>query len=216
LNPNQIELEIRAAFRDWADLLVNPRFCRNSGLIAWTGYRGGGKLREPVTSAKLLTLVEEGQFSFQCSEDGSLFQILYQFGSDGKLEVVRLGFYQAIATQSKAQSEMIDSGYVPWLRIDYDEQAAAGVLHHGCHLHVHGFKNARIIVNGVPGPRQFVEFIIAAFYPTYYEIHRLDGRGGQADISILQAINTCSLPIAGEEGAPLLLHVGVPATAAGS
>ncbi|MBV9718017.1 MAG: DUF2290 domain-containing protein [Candidatus Eremiobacteraeota bacterium] len=68
----------------------------------------------------------------------------------------------------------------PWLRIDYDLQAARGAIHAPCHMHINGFSAARLPVNGVPSPRQFVDLILSLAYPAVFRRH-FDNAGNLVD-----------------------------------
>ena len=205
MTPGILIQELQRAFEDWDGLLVNPRYCRSDNAICWTAFNGG-RVRDPITSSQLLAIVEQKQFTFQSAEDGSIFQLLYRFDNSNKLLEARLAFY-LIRSRGSLEEGTAEIKSTAWVRIDYDDAAAAGVLHSACHLHLHGFPEARIIVDGIPGPRQFVEFIVAACYPNYYEIHRLDG-GNSPSQEAIKKINACMLAVSG--GAPALLHLALP------
>lgn len=204
---------VEEAYRDWHGLLANRRFCRDGNRIAWTKY-DVGIIREPITYEKVRSLVETKQYSFQCAEDGSVFQLLYEFDAEDRLLLARLAFYHAeVALLDEAQGQVLPdfSGEtVPWLRIDYTDQYATGVLHHSCHLHLSGFPYARILVNGVPGPRQFVEFVVATCYPDYYKVHRLNEIGKYVDKQPIRDVNTCRIPASADELPNILMHFRVP------
>jgi hypothetical protein len=55
-----------------------------------------------------------------------------------------------------------------WIRLDYEASDTGTCVHSDCHLHLAGFPDTRVIVNGVPGPRQFVEMVFAWLYPAIY------------------------------------------------
>lgn len=190
MTAGEVERELHAVFQDWDGLLVNPRFCRVDNFVTWTAYTGG-RLKEPVTGEQVLRIIEENQYTFQCAEDGSLFQMLYRFDEANKLTEARLGFYFVCGTGSFEEGSA-DITAIAWLRMDYDLAAANGVLHAACHLHVHGFPNARVPVNGVPGPRQFVEFVVSTCYPDYYKVHRLE-INGDPQKEVMTKVNACQL-----------------------
>ena len=208
MTPEQLYDELNVVFSDWDGLLANPRFCRNDRSISWTGF-SGGRLKEPVSIEQILAIVEDRQFSFQSAEDGSIFQLLYYFDRANTLQLARLAFYLLKTRGSFEQgtAELISNA---WIRIDYDLQGANGLLHHDCHLHIHGFPEGRVIVNGVPGPRQFVEFVIAMCYPDHYKVHRLNQDGNPDDPKTLQAINRCSQPPEATNSGPPMLHLALP------
>ena len=206
MNPNLVERELREAFDDWDGLLVNPRFCRNGDLISWTGF-DGGKVKEPVTVEKVLALLNQRQFTFQCAEDGSVFQILYRFDADGLTEA-RLGFY-LVKGRGSLEEGNAEIRSIAWIRFDFDRDSANGILHSACHLHLHGFPGTRVVVDGVPSPRQFIEFVVSACYPDYYRVNRLNDQDEPDSPAQLDEINSRGLP-ATETRSPYVLHVALP------
>jgi len=203
LSPNEIEQQLRSVYSEWYGLLVNPRFCRHNNLISWTAY-DGGKAREPVTNEKFLNLVETRQYSFQCAEDGSLFQLLYRFDNSLHLTEARLGFYR---TADPGVSEQ--AALVSWLRFDFDPQFSSGVLHHDCHLHIHGFPDTRIMVDGVPSPRQFVDFVLASCYPSSFEILRINEDGRYAGIEGATEEDLKTIQVGRIPRPSHLIHIGL-------
>lgn len=209
MNPGLIERELRKSFEDWEGLLVNPRYCRRNNVVCWTSFKGG-KLKEPVTSEQVLVVLEQKQFSFQWAEDGSLFQFLYIFDNQNVLTEARLAFY-LIRSKGSFEDGTAEIKSTAWIRIDYDSFAAAGLLHSACHLHIHGFPQSRIVVDGVPGPRQFIEFIVATCYPDYYRMHRLSG-ADPVNVETMREVNACTMKLTGE--GLQLIHLRAPDTMA--
>ncbi len=215
MTPADVESQVRDCFWDWKSLLVNPRFCRAGTRVAWNRY-SGGIIREPVNYEKVRSLVEGKQYSFQCAEDGSVFQLVYEFDGKDEIQMVRLAFYKAqLAVE---EGDLLSSGplpdfadvFIPWLRFDYTQQYAAGVLHHESHMHVSGFPSARFAVSGVPGPRQFVEFVIASCYPEYYGAKRLDRNGAYLDPGAMSMVNVRCLHDRSKGLVDQIIHVRVP------
>jgi hypothetical protein len=207
VKPSLLISELRQAFDDWDGLLVNPRYCRHDNLICWSSFNGG-RVKESVTSNHLLEILENRQFSFQCAEDGSIFQFLYKFDDNEELTKARLAFY-LIRSRGSLEEGTAEIKSTAWVRMDFDRDGARGMLHSACHLHLHGFPEGRIIVDGIPGPRQFVEFIVASCYPDYYRVHRLDGENPPQTATI-EKINSCTLPL-DDVPAPIL-HIALPKT----
>ncbi len=214
MTPGEVETEVRACYWDWRHLLANPRFCRNGKQISWTGY-SGGVIRDPITYEKVRSLIQTKQFSFQCADDGSVFQLLYDFDDNEQLRLVRLAFYKAPLPLSEEDLESVgplpdfSDLFVPWLRFDHAKEYATGVLHYESHMHISGFPETRLVVSGVPGPRQFVEFVVAACFPDYYKDHRLNDAGMYRDHDAMQKVNTCYVTEEGR-GADSLIHVSIP------
>lgn len=211
---DEVKKELWRAYQDWNGLLVNPRFCRDGNRIAWTRY-DLGIIRDPITYEKVRSLVESKQYSFQCAEDGSVFQLLYEFNDLSELVLARLAFYKA-AMPLKFDNFAIGpvserpDDFVPWLRFDYTEEYATGILHHASHLHISGFHDARFVVAGVPGPRQFIEFVTATCYPEFYKIHRLLSNGELVEPRKLKELNLrCKEPVGGEAESAII-HLRIP------
>lgn len=211
------------AQQDWKKLIVNPGWCRVGNDIAWTNYsrfeRG-----DPRTAADLRRLVERGQYSFGF-RDGSLSQLYYHFGDrSDRLVEARLAFYKRVkhaaahATGEEPAAEIDVSELeilpppegeetVEWIRIDYDPRAARAIVHSDCHVHVGGLTGVRISLNGVPTPRQFVEFIVAAFYPEEYEKKRSRIRGGIRSCAVPAQVNRITFGIRPDMAQAIHLHV---------
>ncbi|HLL46061.1 MAG TPA: DUF2290 domain-containing protein [Longimicrobiaceae bacterium] len=139
----------------------------------------------------MLKLAEDRQYTFQMSTDGAVFQIYYQVSDDGKsLKEAKLAYYgvHSVDVDSDPEEEALYSevfgivdvlGYddahaVASLRLDYSPAEARGLAHTACHLHLGGFADSRLIVRGVPNPKQFIEFIMHLRYPDEFKEHRLD------------------------------------------
>jgi len=208
---------LNSAYIDWSPILVNPRGIRRGSQITWDNYTPQ-MLKLPVRVTDVTELFNDGQYTFQIADDGSLIQIYYQYDARGnELHSASLAFYSAIAYEQptyededilglpnipllESEAELSDldvllseeysgetldeiqiaslgDGSIGWLRIDYDPDHAKGVLHHDCHMHISAFPNARLVVDGIPNPRQFIEFIMALCYPGIYKEHRLDNNG---------------------------------------
>jgi hypothetical protein len=101
-------------------------------------------------------------------------------------------------------------GPASWLRIDYAPRDAKGVLHYECHMHLSMFYNSRLVVDGVPTPRQFVEFIIALCYPDIYREHRLDDNGEYPDETFMHSVNSPCLPGIENNVCRHIAHLKVP------
>lgn len=106
--------------------------------------------------------------------------------------------------------ECNDLDSIIWLRIDFDPDRSSGVLHGECHLHISNFPDSRILVKGVPTPKQFVEFIMALCYPAIYQLHRLGGTGNYRDLKRVKSINSPIFPPKNEEIYSHLSHIRVP------
>lgn len=77
-----------------------------------------------------------------------------------------------------------------WMRIDYAPQEATDVIHQECHMHLSGLPQTRFVVNGLPNPKQFLELVMASFYPSLYKAHRLDPKQKYRVLSNLAPFNS--------------------------
>lgn len=185
---------------DWKDILVNRSFIRNNHTISWENY-SYQTLPEIIRKSDFNNLEASGQYSIQMIDDGSIFQLFYEYCDDNEtLLHANLAFIGSGSTEEifKEESDLLlhenhddaDSNdweeeffsssavgdsdpIVPWLRIDYKPEDEQGPLHHRCHMHIGLFRHARISMSRVPTPRQFVEFVIAICYPHHYREKRL-------------------------------------------
>lgn len=122
----------------------------------------------------------------------------FQLGvyGEGTLDVPKLG--------------TLRDGPVSWLRIDYDPEHARGVLHHDCHMHLSAFPRARLVVAGVPTPKQFIEFIMALCYPEAYHAHRLDNSGQYINEGHIVTINSNCVPLTEHNVFRQMTHFRIP------
>lgn len=196
---NEIHGMIQSVYDDWKKILVNPRFIRKNYEITWEGYESIF-LDDPVRRKDVIVLSEKRQYSFQLVNDGSLLQLIYRFKDRGSvIESASLAYYSYASEievkkigddlEQEAPEYQDITDFPSWFRIDYELGAGRGIIHHDTHLHFSGFSDSRCIVKGVPTPQQFVEFVIAFCYPSYYEEHRLNEDGSYKDLRKIQKIN---------------------------
>lgn len=176
------------AYYEWRHLLANPQIEGTRDSVTWAGYT---KHFVPVHVRPLhvLKLAEDRQYTFQMSTDGAVFQIYYQVSDDGKsVKTAKLAYYgvHSVDTDIDPEEEALysevygidvvesDAHTAASLRLDYSPAEARGLAHSACHLHLGGFANSRLIVRGIPNPKQFVEFIMHLRYPNEFADHRLD------------------------------------------
>jgi hypothetical protein len=213
-----------AAQAEWRHLLYEHNFIRKESELVWK-YYDPDLCRTPTTPEQLVLLYERGQYSF-CFRDGSLAQLHYRFGpASGALSSARLSFYRRLPDEKDSDSELptapespeLEAGVLPldappgtveWLRLDFDPRAASTLVHPACHLHVGGLSEVRIGVEGVPTPRQFLEFVVHAFYPDQYLEARTDEQGALSPPDALSRVNqeTFSVDASGHG----VLHLRVP------
>ena len=203
---SDIQSLLAATYSDWSKYLANPRYVRKDHLITWDNYKSGSAFT-PVSVAELVKLSDEGQYSFQIA-DGSLIQLYYEFGGKSQsLSKARLAFYKAPTFDQGATTE---GDSLSWVRIDHSPLSATGILHSETHLHLSGFPEGRILVAGVPTPRQFVEFVMAVCYPRNYSEHRLHANGSVRDPGKFPGINSRCLRIRAAAQFQQMTHIRVP------
>ena len=212
------ESEVRGAYLEWEAYLLNPRMRRTGQSISWLGDNRERPTERP-TSLEIAQLAAQGQYSFQAARDFALFRLWYDFEADGTtLRSASLGYY-AIELEDAYELDEIgaevlglvgDDRICRWLRIDYDPLSARGVLHSACHLHLGGIHGSRVVVDAVPSPAQFLEFVIAICYPDDYKTHRLNAAGALVNQAKLQAMKGTSLPVIRHSEEELVLQVAVP------
>jgi hypothetical protein len=178
---SDIYSQLIAVFVDWRGVLKDPQYIRRGNEITWSNAVHA-ILPDKLTRAETIELSRSGQFTFRISEDDSILQISYVFAQTGDLECARLAYYQVGSSYQvdeaidvyPSEDEPSDTP-INWIRFDYVRTQRRRVLHMDSHLHVSGLPGMRIAVEGVPTPKQFVEFVISHFYANTYESFRLHG-----------------------------------------
>jgi len=228
---NDVVGQLVATYTVWNHVLANPRFVRKGRTITWEDY-SSAKIIIPSSHADVVKLFEAGQYSFQTT-DGSLLQLSYTYApSKDVLTKARLAFYkvdqQSWEARESGDPEAVEELIAPadspkleqptvhralsvaWLRIDYSPKSSSGVLHNASHLHLSAFPSARILVAGVPTPKQFVEFVIAACFPEAYREHRLDNNGEYKEPGKMEAVNSQPVPLREDLTCRYLTHIRIP------
>ncbi len=197
---NEALSALRSVYQEWAGFLSNPRSVRLGSDVSWEGYKPK-EFIDVVTASFVSDLAENGQYSFQVTQDGSIFQLHYGYDRRGQtLTSASLSFlFSGNNYLEEAKKELIDELLMPtpdvevgWLRIDYSNAPMhdGGVIHPKCHLHLSHFPDTRLIVDRVPNPKQFVEFVVSVCYPGIYKEKRLDTTGYHTDKPKMCNINT--------------------------
>jgi hypothetical protein len=155
----------------------------------------------------------------QVVHDGSVFQLYYGFlGSSGRLVEASLGFFFSGDLPETIGDPFVE-GVMPsglpesrpgWVRLDFDPLAGSDCLHYHSHLHLSLSPSVRIPVKRVPTPKQFVELIIAWFYPDIYRRHRLPS--GEFELPTNDARKLFEETMRVDSGIPGLsgIHVSIP------
>jgi hypothetical protein len=219
-----------STYTEWSHVLANPRFVRKGRIITWQEY-SSAKLMLPTSHSDVLKLYEGGQYSFQ-TVDGSLLQIHYAYArTTDELIEARLAFYKVDQRSWEFEENFSEEGpndqvappgsealdpimfrqcSISWLRIDYAPKSASGVLHNSCHLHLSSFPTARLVVAGVPTPKQFLEFVMALCYPDLYRTHRLDENGNYREPNELLSVNSDPVPFREDPIFRQVTHIRIP------
>ncbi|MHB1845283.1 MAG: DUF2290 domain-containing protein [Deltaproteobacteria bacterium] len=218
-----------SAVTDWDGLLVNLQATRRGNEFSWSNSTSSF-IPQPVTAASVRELFRERQYSF-CATDGSLFQLGYRFDRSGDALTHAALSFLASSTQAGRDEEDEESALaevegfltplsgapggdddlVPWLRLDYAPAAERrDLLHHDCHLHLAGFSDLRLPATGVPSPRQFVEMVVAAWYPDEYRKHRLPQGAIGLSNNLAASINEHVVPVQCGVLRTQVIHLGVP------
>jgi hypothetical protein len=213
-----------SVYEDWQNALANPRYIRQRNTISWIDNTPM-ILPEPVKVDDVIKMAETGQYSFQVI-DGSLIQIYYEFDNYGRsIRNARLAYYSAPASENELLEivtdiedesymqpvyEQAEFPFVKWLRFDFAPETARGVLHHDCHLHISGFPDSRLMVRGIPTPKQFIEFIMAFCYKDIYQQYRLDEQGAYNDLQTIREINTPTITVEDSEIYQHIVCINIP------
>lgn len=192
-----------ASLNEWQYLLVNPRFARRGSIISWHGY-SPHRIDDPLSHDRFVEIADAGQYSFQLVTDGALLQLEYRFGEDSSLKFASLGYISGGERDYPA---------LGWLRIDYDPENERGSPHSACHMHIGLLPSSRLLVSGVPTPKQFIEFVVALCYPDIYSTHRTDRITGSWNYRAQLAVNSPSFEIPQPPETKSLTHLRVPAEA---
>lgn len=205
-----------SAYDDWHRCLLNPNFFRSGNRISWNSYESNW-IDESLTYDSFMELVSTKQYSFQV-QDGSIIQLYYEFDSNGdELIKANLAYCRNIfrnqLDDETSEEDLLSSQYndaVQWLRIDYAPDMDRGVIHCAAHMHLSSFPQGRMIMRGVPTPKQFIEFIISLCYPELYSKHRLDGVGEFVNFSKVVAVNSSKFAMLDKTYFSHLVHLNSP------
>jgi hypothetical protein len=239
MNPSKIISQIRATWLDWDGYLINPNFVRKESTIAWRGSRTMVPIPLRDQDVLLLAAQGEYSFQV-LEDEALIQLAYDFDSKGRRLLKASLAYYALSTPDRSEPSEpsepselpeqddepaLMPDDYAPllddvpvgepqgaaWLRIDFSPDfQRKGILHHDCHVHLSGMNLARIPLDGVPSPRQFVEFIFASFYPSAYREHRLKGLPLCTDAVLVASINEHSWPVASQALAQAIMHISVP------
>lgn len=210
---------------EWKGFLANPQYIRQSttfkDCVTWKN-RQNQHLSVSITPEDVAALVDSHQYSLQILQDGSIFRIYYEFDrARPKLTAASLAFllsgdyydvsyFGGVDDVRDGRELRAETG---WLRIDYSARAEddGGVIHPCCHMHLSQFPAARITLDRVPNPCQFIEFVIALCYPDVYKSKRLDPHGRFSNLAHMSTVNSPASPsLLLNHVCDHIIHVKVP------
>ena len=176
---NDVMGQLTSVLVEWNGFLKDPQYIRNNELVTWSNSHVT-MLPENITKAETLKLSQQRQFTFRISLDDSVLQLTYRF-FDGAVKEARLAYYEVGLSDSDTElgdvhppTELDFDQPARWVRFDYRDSGLERVLHTDSHLHVSGLPGTRFAVAGLLTPKQFIEFIVAHFYPDIYKRFRLE------------------------------------------
>lgn len=200
---------------DWYPYIVNTRVARPApNIISWTGDSTGmtGRTPVPLTAGDVAAVRAARHYSFMV-KDGSLIQMRYVFDAAGKeiseaslsfLKAYPDGYLTTLEVMTRGDSFEAEGAFndldaeanVGGLRFDYAPADADGPLHGECHMHIAGLADSRLLLDSVPSPRRFVEFVFALCYPEVYSSHRLDAQHSFRKLARISSIFANKVKIA--------------------
>jgi len=234
VNLNETYQSLKTTLLAWPHLFVNRRDKKDeeNHKISWSNYTRRNLVNN-IRRSDLIEMANTGQYSFQMITDGSLFQLYYEFNNyDQILSVANLAYYSTgelsldnfqelqyldncstepdHAISMSESSDCSENPLIAWMRIDYSPHNYCRPLHHSCHFHFSQFPNARISLNAVPSPRQFIEFIIALNYPHLYTTYRLNHTHEPNDLTQIMTYNSPCFPSIDSNVYNILPYLRIP------
>lgn len=117
---------LNSAYVDWSRFIGNPRGVRRDSIVTWTN-RAPRMLDHPVMASDVVSLADEGQYTFQVIHDGSLIQMYYSFDRRGfQLQSARLAFYSAVVDNKliNAYKRSISVGTISVYEQEFSDEIA--------------------------------------------------------------------------------------------
>jgi hypothetical protein len=217
MTPAETLQELNTCFTDWSGFLVNKNTSLRGHIVAWPHFVPN--IEKSISWDTVGSLASTRQYSFQLL-DGSIIQMVYDFSSRGsQLKSAMLAYFENVEEQEldeETEGEILPiddevaADSPKWVRIDFSRGDQSSVIHTDCHLHLSGFPDTRIACAGVPGPRQFLESLLAWLYPTHYRTSVLD-KVEERDLRLRAIdVNRVCLKLAPREHFNSLLHLTLP------
>jgi hypothetical protein len=208
-------------------LLANNESTVRDRLVCWTNYRPL-RLPDQLTFDDVARLASDRQYSFQVADDGSILQLFYQFDESGRsVKNATLAYLQGQPAEHEdvelndqymdppdeggpEPAAIIAASHPQWIRIDFEENGSRCPIHADCHLHLAGFPTSRITLSNLPSPKQFVEMVMAWFYPDSYRAHRLDSLNCYKNPGWMKFVNRQTMECEDTESNKHLAHLRIP------
>jgi hypothetical protein len=218
MTPNETLADITACFHDWEGLLANKNATLRCKILAWPGF--SPSIEKDITRDTISFLAAKKQYSFQIF-DGSLVQMIYDFSTKrNELKSASLAYYESLLDEDEFDegeidvsplAEPVSDSSPKWLRMDFDDIEEHSGIHSSCHLHLAGFPQTRIPCSGVPGPRQFLETLMAWLYPSQYRKAVLAREKSELRERYLEVNRLCHL-VTEPEHFNSLIHLTLPSS----
>ncbi len=216
MTPDETLRELNACFTDWPGFLANKNATLRGRIVAWPNYVPS--IEKNVTWETVSLLASNRQYSFQLI-DGSIIQMLYDFSApQAELKSAMLAYYENRIEEEpdeETEGEVVpldddsNSSSPKWLRMDFSKREDGSSIHAHCHLHLSGFPDTRISCAGVPGPRQFLESLLAWLYPDHYRDTVLVREDDDLKLRLVDVNRVC-IQIMPREHFNSLLHLTLP------
>lgn len=233
---------MRTCYDDWSNYIINPNYVQNGNVVTWS-RRKSPRFNLPLRLSDIQIMEAEGQYTYVIEADRSVIQLYYRFDSNSQeITGANLAFYSTASESKNYDLQLMEYGVVPsgegddsdfkrdddlaaygpavgWFRLDFDPHAkSTDVTHALCHLHLSGFPGGRVIVSGIPTPRQFVEFVFCSFYPSIYREHRLQQNNDPnrdkdwqfRELNVLDRVNQDQLLYEDTLSYRRIVHIRVP------
>jgi hypothetical protein len=214
--PDETFRELTRCFSDWPGHLANKNITLRHNIISWANYVP--RMTKVISRETVSLLATDRQYSFQL-KDGSIVQMVYDFSTRGReLKSAMLAYYENLPEDDlddEAEGEILPieedtQVWSPrWLRLDFSPNGDGDSIHSHSHLHLSGFPETRISCAGVPGPRQFLESLLAWLYPEDYREFVLCREQEDLQQRLID-INRLCLHVTSRERFNSLLHLALP------
>lgn len=216
------------SYVEWKSIFINPNYCRNGKEITWN-RRASQMMPVNSTIWDVIGLIENQQYSFQMSIDESIIQLYYKFTDEDTISAANLAYYGTIPwgtirwsdeddsernSQERVHDEIVSEvncEYINWMRIDFDcASEKPSIIHHLAHMHLAGIPSGRIPFDTLPSPFQFIDFVIANYYPYHYRKARMSENGLLLKPRKIKRLSKHRVAVTSDDILPYAIHLSVP------